>query len=194
MSAQLARLVRPHREAHGISPSGRDLRRQRIAVAVADLKRPRGLGYLHQFITGGKNGHTRPAIHFDSGLPGGGRHSDLRRTQAHPAAKNLLTSTGFGPGVDNVLSGDRSSLNFYFGFNPAGSRIFDHYDRIRAFRNSRAGHNLDCLALGNHAIETAAGLYLPHHAQRHRGRTHGVTIARGPREGGEGTVRLDRLG
>ncbi len=77
--------------------------------------------------------------------------------------------------------------------------MLHHHDRIRARGNCRAGHDLRCLAGGEHCVSYSAGAYFSGYAEARREGSeirgsHGVPVAGGSGEWGQVAVGVNVLG
>jgi len=141
-------------EDDGFAAVKRDLRSERVGVAVADLKVARfGFG-RDDFVAGGKNRDARFAknLEFDGADLRG--DCDFRETDSGAAGEQHLAFGCFPAAWDDVLACGRGAIeNDRVSF---GARVFDHDNGVGALWDGGTRHDLNAGDGGNGKLRCVA--------------------------------------
>src|SRR5579884_2708036 len=81
------------------------LRGQRMSVRIADLKRLRGLAGFDNFVAGGQDCDTRPAVNLDAFAANHGERGNLRESHALSWREHRRTRRSLAAARAEILPG-----------------------------------------------------------------------------------------
>ena len=175
--------VTRHRKDNGQASGALDLHGQGAGVGVAHLVRPDGRVNVDDFVPGGNDRDTRPAIHPNQCFPDGGQQSNLRKTEAGASGEQSLALAGFGaPRVDEFSRPGRAAGDDRIALARC---VLNHHDSVGAVRNRRSCHDFNGLtgAEDRTGRFTGADFTGDRQAPRQVGGTDGIPVADGSRQG-----------
>ena len=154
---ELFRIVAGDAEQHRLDTQRLRLRHQRVTVRVGDLVGVERLVEAFEFVAGGQNGHTRPAVDRHLSAFDRRQNADHARRNFGPCAQHHLPVAHRFAEPANVIAGfDRAT-----DFNPAIGqllRVLDPDHGIGTDRHRRSGHDARTLAGEHRSRRPVAGL------------------------------------
>jgi len=128
------------REDDGFAAVERDLRSERVGVAVADLE-VAGFGFGgNNFVAGGEDSDAGSAKNLELDFADLRCRGDFGKADSRGAGDQHLAFSRFPAAGDDVLTRlDRLGEDDCVAF---GRGVFDHHDGVCTFRDGGAGHDL----------------------------------------------------